>query len=214
MQKTTCEILYSYWTSLRSDQNVPRRIDIQPTQIRTILPRTLLVEAVSSEILTIRLAGTRLCELFGQELRDQDFLAFWPASDRLLLQHQLDVSVSNATGVRICAQVWTRDSASVMSELILLPLADNRGQVTRWIGAWNIDFHQPWHSMDHITSFKLRSCKSTDEYWHPVSGVSIETASSMVPVFALPTADRLVRQRHRNFRVYDGGLSSTGSTQD
>ncbi|MGI9422226.1 MAG: PAS domain-containing protein [Hyphomicrobiaceae bacterium] len=214
MQQPSCKILYDYWQSLRAGQIVPRRMDLDPTRISAILPNTLLLERTDHDRLTIRLAGTRLCELFGRELRGHDFRRLWTASDQRLLQHHIALGAASGEGIEISVQTQTSAAASFMTELVLLPLTDNQNVITRWVGAWDMDVAHHWSPGDHLTGFKICSCKAINDAFAAVPRTVDQRHAEAAPMFVLPAADRFVRQRHRYFRVYDGGLSTPDPAPD
>ena len=59
--------LYSYWLSKRGDRAMPARADIQPGEIRALLPDVLLVDVIEGgKDFRYRLVGTELERHFGR----------------------------------------------------------------------------------------------------------------------------------------------------
>ena len=77
MKQTTLQTLYSYWNEVRAGRIAPRRLEIEPSRIAGILSETFMLERIDASTYQFRLAGTRLCELFGYELRGTNFLDGW-----------------------------------------------------------------------------------------------------------------------------------------
>jgi hypothetical protein len=80
----------------------PRRFEIQPADIAALLPETFIAERTAGLGLLFRLAGTKICENFGHELRGIDFPTFWEAEDRAALASLLrnvfaDAAVGHGT---------------------------------------------------------------------------------------------------------------------
>ena len=50
-----------------------------------------MLERIDASDYQYRLAGTRLCELFGSELRCNNFLTGWSDADQALLAHKLAI---------------------------------------------------------------------------------------------------------------------------
>ena len=50
--------------------------------IAAVLPETFIVEGTGALGYRFRLAGTRICEQFGRELRGADLLSLWEGADR------------------------------------------------------------------------------------------------------------------------------------
>jgi len=89
MKQRTIQTLYAYWSDLRGERIAPRRLEIEPSRIGSILAETFMLERVDSATYNYRLAGTRLCEIFGVELRGTNILAGWTASDRAAIADNL-----------------------------------------------------------------------------------------------------------------------------
>ena len=77
MKQKTSQILFAYWNEVRGSRVAPRRFEIEPSRISEILPETFILERLDRETYRFRLAGTRICEEFGQELRGTNFLDGW-----------------------------------------------------------------------------------------------------------------------------------------
>src|ERR1700693_1227371 len=82
MKHATSRELYDYWDRLRRGQPAPHRGDIEPSDIRRILADTFILEVGDRETYMIRLAGTRICALYGREIKATNFLDLWGAADR------------------------------------------------------------------------------------------------------------------------------------
>ena len=78
MQQPTSRQLYAYWDRVRNGRVAPRRFEIEPAKIATILPETFIVEDAGMLGYRFRLAGTKICEHFGRELRGADLLDSTP----------------------------------------------------------------------------------------------------------------------------------------
>ncbi len=61
--------LYEYWLAKKQDRIAPARGDIDPGELREILPSLFLVEAVGSPArYRYRLVGTEVVKQFGEEI--------------------------------------------------------------------------------------------------------------------------------------------------
>ncbi len=70
MKHPTSRLLHAYWNGLRGARAAPERGEIEPGEIRHVLADSLILEIdAPRQSATVRLAGTRLCALFGAELR-------------------------------------------------------------------------------------------------------------------------------------------------
>src|SRR5262245_12517318 len=87
MKQRTLQILYGYWNEIRAGRLAHQRLEIEPSRIAGILSETFMLERFDAATYEFRLAGTRLCELFGSELRGTNFLSDWSEPDRQTLEH-------------------------------------------------------------------------------------------------------------------------------
>jgi hypothetical protein len=60
--------LHAYWSSERGSRAMPRRADINPRKIPSLLPNVLIVEIHPPVRFCFRLAGTNICSRWGQDL--------------------------------------------------------------------------------------------------------------------------------------------------
>jgi len=81
MKQTASLWLYTYWNSLRRGRIAPNRFEIEPMRIGPLLPETFILEATSDHWFRFRLAGTRICDNYGMELKGRDFLSLWQRAD-------------------------------------------------------------------------------------------------------------------------------------
>ena len=204
MQHTTSKILHDYWNEVRADRPAPLRIEIEPSRIAAILPDTLIVERSAPRKLRFRLAGTRLCELFGMELRGVDFLSLWTSSDQDTLITNIDRTVADASVATLGVKSVTTSGRMTLSELILLPLSNSDGDMSRFMGAWSLSEHPAWSGLDYFVGHEIVDLEHVYTGPKPTHrGPRIDTATS---VFATePDATLIVHSRRRRFRVYDGG---------
>ncbi|MGF1651557.1 MAG: PAS domain-containing protein [Hyphomicrobiaceae bacterium] len=209
MRHTSSHHLFAYWNETRNGRPAPRRFDIEPSRISHLLADTLILEMTETRGFRFRLAGTRICEQFGTELRGADFFALWDEEgDRISLERSLDAICGEAkVGVfDFTAKTATGDVATF--EMILLPLIHTRGLIDRCLGAISIAFGTVWTgdaplTNHHLTSARLFQPEQDDGYQvgERPSLSSIRTA-------------RIVRAERRQFRVYDGGRAHERAHDD
>ena len=74
MKLATTRMLYDYWNEARGRRMAPTRFEIEPSRIAGILSETFILELAENCSFPFRLAGTRICEQLGAELRGRDLL--------------------------------------------------------------------------------------------------------------------------------------------
>jgi len=115
-----------HWNSIRRGHLVPKRSDIDPRALQKALNYSFILEQHPTGDLRFRLVGSKVCDCMGMELRGmpahaliewQDRARFTSALTRLqTAPDSLDIHLSEG------------------ARLILLPLADDQGGITRALG--------------------------------------------------------------------------------
>jgi len=81
-----------------------------------------------------RLAGTRVCALFGRELKDESFLDLWAAESRSTIADLLAILADESVGTVAGVTARNQQGDLIELELLLLPLAARRPNLVRTIG--------------------------------------------------------------------------------
>jgi hypothetical protein len=124
--------LYQYWNQRRGARPAPDRADIDPGHLKTVLADTFMLAFDAAGRHPFRIAGTRLCALFCQELKGKSFVDLFDESRRL--RGLLDLAVEDGTGFVAGAHATVDDVRTDM-ELVVLPLALGSSGLVRLIGA-------------------------------------------------------------------------------
>ena len=201
MQQQTSKLLYDYWNSIRHDRIAPRRYEIEPMKIARILPETFILECSGFNGFQYRLAGTRLCEHFGYELRGMDILEFWSETDRSAIRSVLHRVVLDADVATITFEASAAADRSARFEMVILPLIHTGKTVNRMMGSI-VALDPPfWLGSSPLTGFSLVSLDV-----RPPAGKVDAPARPDEIEFAPPgLTSTLVQKGERKFRVYDGG---------
>ena len=129
--------LYAYWNERRGNRMAPERADIEPSAIRQVLGDTFVLAVDGMAQHPFRLAGTRLCALFGRELKSESFVKLWERSGQTAMRELLAVVMEEKTGVVASVTGSTADDSilAVNLELVLLPLSHQTRSEARVLGA-------------------------------------------------------------------------------
>jgi hypothetical protein len=207
MKQATTKGLYDYWNSVRGARLAPRRYEIEPSQIVPILSETIILEKPEQDECRIRVAGTRISEWLGFELRGQRFFDLWRGDDRVVLMDNL-TSICAHGGVGLFefeARERGMDCAGTSFEMLLLPLTHLEDQVERVLGSVSIIGD---HAFAGDVGGGLRLA-SNEIIWP--DGRPFRLKHEGRPSGLTPPVDpkmrraRLVRCDRRKFLVYDGG---------
>jgi len=203
MKENTSQRLYSYWNDVRGERLAPRRFDIEPARIAQILPETFILESNAKGQLCFRLAGTKICEMFGREFRGTDLLSLWNDDDRLSMRCALNsvIDEGSVAVVRFCARSQHPDSAE--AEMLLLPLVHTGGRVNRLLGALTVGEKPGWLYRLPVETTQITTVSTVwpDGRPHAV----LERMERQSPFVQEPQFARVVSRADRAFRVYDGG---------
>lgn len=199
MKHPATQALYGYWDSIRGDRLAPERAEIDPTAIRHLLADTFMLEVDPQGRHPFRLAGTRVCALFGRELKDESFAALWLSADGTegregdaLVRTVCDEAQGAVAGVLGASA----GEHAIDIEMLLLPLRHGGKTHARILGCLSPAVVPTWFGLQPIDRLVLRS-------FRVIRGRA--PASSFRDAAApLPPAS-VVAQRRGHLRVFDGG---------
>lgn len=129
--------LHAYWTERRGERRAPERADIDPAAIRRILGDSLVLSCDAGEAARFRVAGTKLCALFGRELRGEPFASIWDTDSAAAIGDLARIVAEEGVGVvaGVAASAQSGEELNADFEMLLLPLM-HRGRIgTRLIGS-------------------------------------------------------------------------------
>ena len=137
MKNPTTRDLFAYWNERRGKRLAPERADIEPNSIRHVLGDSFFLAADPVGNFPFRLAGTRLCALFGRELKNDSFLNLWGQAEQVTMRKLISAVIEEKVGVVAHATARTTDGSPfvVNLELLLLPLHERRPMDARVLGA-------------------------------------------------------------------------------
>ena len=205
MRHKTSQILFAYWNEVRAGRLAPRRFDIEPSRIADVLSDALILERVDFETFRFRLAGTRLCEHLGSDVRGSNMFDLFDEPGRITLErHCAAICKQGAVGVfTLAADLPSGVTAEF--ELVQLPLIHTNETIDRLLGAMS-----PLRALERIPAGTRWRLTESDLIWP--DGRPHQIAGAMSLPTQTPFADhirraRIVRVDRRQFRVYDGGLA-------
>jgi hypothetical protein len=203
--KTTIEV-YAYWDELRGHRDVPARGQIEPADIRHILPDLFILEKTPRGEIRFRLAGTRICALFARELRGSRFDALWLGEQTTRLERIASDVMAQKAPVVLTAAAIAGTADNLPTELVLLPLRSPDGNVDRIIGAL-VPLSRPhWLGATPVNFLDLGGIRVLDiERTSPLLQNRPEIS---LPANARPVADNGLAgaiRRVLHLRVLEGG---------
>jgi hypothetical protein len=135
MKHRSIQELFAYWNTRRGRRAVPDRADIEPGAIRHVLADTFILSFDESNGHPFRVAGTRVCAIFGRELKNQTYLGLWTIESRALARDLAAIVADESIGVVGRASGAGIDCVERGLELMLLPLSHRGATDSRVLGA-------------------------------------------------------------------------------
>lgn len=115
--------LYEYWNRQRGSRPAPERAQIEPSDIRNILPDTFILTVDDNGRFTWRLAGTRVSSLHCRELKERNFLSDWVGQERETIDALLHAVIEEAAVTVLQFQGSVGRGQPLDMEMVLMPLS-------------------------------------------------------------------------------------------
>lgn len=193
MQQPTSRQLYAYWDCVRNGRVAPRRFEIEPARIAAFLPETFIAQSTGRLGFRFRLAGTKICEQFGRELRGCDFLSLWSHDDRDALASIVRNVFTDAAVGHGLFRAYTQTNRQAQFELLLMPLIHTGKTINRLLGAITAIEPPFWLGTEALQRQELIELHL---HWPDGAPPLIANEETGIASFT-----------RRRFRVLDGGLT-------
>ncbi len=209
MKHSASRELYDYWNRVRGVERAPHRSAIEPSDIRRVLADTFILEVLDRERLNVRLAGTRVCAIYGRELKGTNFFDLWTGDDRSAMATLGAAVVEDGAAAVTTIEAKTGRGMGVPAELLLLPLRHTGPAFDRVLGSLAPLERPYWLGTEpvisqSITSLRLIWPEQAPQFLRrrtdfPRSRTAPATAPAAVPFPARNS------RRHGHLFVVDGG---------
>lgn len=205
--------LFHYWNRLREGRPAPKRTEVEPAEIKSLLADTFILERDTRGEAVFRLAGTRLCAAYGRELKGFSFASLWRTRDQRLLKRMLDTIFTENTVVVVSYDGISASNRSLAFELVILPL-DSSNESARGLGLITACERAYWLGADPIIDANVTSVQVFDPSREPLALKSEhqivldDRATDAVPEHDIKTeakAPSAIAKRVRHLLVLDGG---------
>jgi hypothetical protein len=182
--------LFAYWNDRRGSRLAPERGDIEPGAIREILGDSFIITFDPRADHPFRLAGTRVCVLFGLELKGAPFVQLWDQTSRKLIRELTESVAGEAAPVAAGVTARTAEGSRADLELLLLPLYHRGRMQVRLLGILAPVVVPYWLGAEHVVTLSLGATRH------------------LGPAIRAIPAPRLVRGTVKpQLTVYDGGVT-------
>ena len=159
--------LFQYWNRLRDGRPAPKRTDVEPADIKTLLADTFILEKDTRGEAVFRLAGTRLCATYGRELKGFSFPSLWREKDQRLLFRLVDGVFRQKSVIVLGYEGLSGNGRSNQFELLVLPL-DGGVENPRCLGIVSAAEKPFWLGADPIADAIIDTIRVVDPDKEPV----------------------------------------------
>ncbi len=130
----------AYWHALRNGRLMPTRGDVDPRGIGENLAHAMILERIAPGHARIRLAGQHISDTLSMEVRGMPLSALFTPDARDEVQEALESVFTTPAEVSLTLQSESKLFHKTLdAQLILLPLKDIHGNVTRVLGGFQVD---------------------------------------------------------------------------
>ena len=187
--------LFRQWEMLRAERACPTREDFEFAQLKGILPDMVVVDRdFLRNSFKFRLAGTRVCTLFNQNLTGGNVLAGWDSFEADVISRHLLTVINQQQPAVVRMRLTTDRGQVIAAELVALPVQMRNSHRIQIIGG--LFPFRAAQSLGHagITARELVSARVIwTEHQTPLERPAPETSLPPLP------------EAFRKFTLIDGG---------
>ena len=204
-------LLFDHWDGLRAGRLAPFRAEINPRAFSPALEHMFILETLGPDDTRIRLAGMRLCNMMGMEVRGKPAISLMKSDSRAQMARIIRQVTSKPSVAEITLRAYDFSNAEYDASMLLLPLRSDFGVIDRIIGAVSLNsqnFSAPlgFDILEvNITDVKegIIDAPALPGFAEAQGGYSVEGAPGLHAVDGNPTATRGAPRGQ--FRVVKGG---------
>lgn len=201
MKHRSSQILFAHWNEKRANRAAPERGEIDPAGIRAALGDTFILAFNPLTEHPFRLAGTRVCALFGRELKGGAFTDLWSDAS-LPIARLVATAADESIGVVAGVIGESADGRTVELELLLLPLRHCGQSHLRLIGSLTPMTTPYWLGVTKLVALTLGD--------HRFVGQRSLPRQKVMAIPALAGGSRV----RRGLVVYEGGRQKDFAASD
>jgi len=133
--------LEAHWREIRTrSPQLPHRADLDPSRIAGALPQAFVLERAAPGVARLRIVGRALSNLLGTEARGLPLSVFFTPASRDVLRSWLERCFDAPAILELSAEARQGVFRTPLTgRLLLLPMLDRDGHVTRALGGFAIE---------------------------------------------------------------------------
>lgn len=167
MRREASVTLFQYWNRLRDGRAAPKRTEIEPADIKSLLGDTFILESDTRGEAVFRLAGTRLCAIYGRELKGFAFSSLWRDKDARVVARLVRSVFQDKSVLVMTYEGISKGQRSLPLELLLLPL-DGGTENRRALGIVSTENKPYWLGADPVTDASVETVRVVDPDREPM----------------------------------------------
>ncbi len=205
--------LKSYWERLRAGRIAPYRAEIDPRQFEGALENMFIIERLAPDNMRIRLAGMKICEMMGMEVRGMQPGSLIDEVDRLRFERLLAVVMGEPAVVELQLEARSR-LGGYRASMLLMPLRSDFGEVNRVLGCTSGEgdrFTAPLaFTIRDVAVTPIEPSQAADQrqalpgFAEEPAGFAGPDGPKLVAIEGNPNAPSKPREGGPKFRVIDG----------
>jgi hypothetical protein len=121
MKHRSTNAYFAYWDGKRAGERAPDRGAIEPGEIRELLGDIFVLSYDTRAGFPFRVAGTRVCALFGRDLKDKSFLDLFTGESRREMEDIATIVAEETLGALAGVTARMPSGGTAHLELLLLP---------------------------------------------------------------------------------------------
>jgi hypothetical protein len=152
--------LFRYWEAVRGEMSAPPRDWLDLQKIRSLVPFLFMIERTPTRGFAWRLAGTKVCELWGMELTGMPAMAQGERFERETVTRLLDGVIDDHQPFVLRFRLSSAMGMTVAAEFVGLPLRA-RNNATTYVFGVIMPFRETnWPRHDKVTTFELSAART------------------------------------------------------
>jgi hypothetical protein len=132
---------YDYWRSKRGGRRIPRRRDIEPTEIPRLLPNIQITELVEGgKRIRYRLAGSAIVEAYGSELAGKYFDEVFTGERLKFAEENYRAMCERKRPVLVVNRYHSARNVELVCHRLIMPLSEDGETVNQCLTAMSFEF--------------------------------------------------------------------------
>jgi len=152
--------VYDYWNRLRGTRDAPLKSELEPSTLGHMLPSLFILEISAEGPVTFRLAGAKISDLFGQDLRDESFSALFGEGYGNTIEATLAGAMRHAMPALLNVTGYSTAGHRAAFEIALMPLRSDDGHCERLFGVIAATTVASWLEVVPLDFLVLDRCRA------------------------------------------------------